>query len=59
MLGVSRITISRAIAAGEMPCVQVRSKRQVPRVFVESLLSTAESGESVVVEEYAANWRAR
>jgi excisionase family DNA binding protein len=58
MLGVSRMTVDRAIKSGEFPSVQFRRTYKVPRAFVESLLQAAEAGRRVVVEEYAAAWQA-
>ncbi|MEU1731361.1 helix-turn-helix domain-containing protein [Streptosporangium sp. NPDC020145] len=59
MLGVSRMTVDRAVKAGEIPSVKFRRTYKVPRNFVERLINVVESGESVVVEEYAAAWKAR
>ncbi|MFC3981395.1 helix-turn-helix domain-containing protein, partial [Streptosporangium jomthongense] len=59
MLGVSRMTVDRAVKAGEIPSVKFRSTYKVPRTFIERLIAAAESGQSVVVEEYAAAWRTR
>lgn len=58
MLDVSRMTVDRAVKAGEIPSIKIRRIYKVPRAFVERLLETAESGESVVVEEYATTWKA-
>ncbi|HUR74484.1 MAG TPA: excisionase family DNA-binding protein [Sporichthya sp.] len=40
LLGVSPMTIRRAIDDGEIPFIRVRSKKQVPRDFVEQELLT-------------------
>lgn len=56
-LGVSRMTVDRAMKAGEFPFVKFRRTYQVPSAFVEAVLRAAESGGQVVVEEYAAAWQ--
>ena len=59
MLGVSRMTVDRAIKAGEFPCVKFRRTYRVPRAFVEQVIEIATAGHQVVVEEYAAAWQAQ
>lgn len=44
MLGVSPITVRRAVDSGEFPHVPVRSKKLVPRTFVETLLTAPKWG---------------
>lgn len=44
MLGVAPITVRRAVESGEFPHVPVRSKKQVPRAFVEALLAAPKWG---------------
>ena len=44
ILGVSPITVRRAVETGEFPHIPVRSKRQVPRAFVEALLAAPKWG---------------
>lgn len=44
MLGVSPITVRRAVESGEFPHVPVRSRKQVPRAFVEALLAAPKWG---------------
>ncbi|MER6577320.1 helix-turn-helix domain-containing protein [Nonomuraea sp. NPDC001023] len=44
LLGVAPITIRRAVASGEFPHVPVRSRKQVPRDFVEALLASPKWG---------------
>ncbi|NUW45507.1 excisionase family DNA-binding protein [Nonomuraea rhodomycinica] len=58
MLNVSRMTVDRAVKAGEIPSIRFRRTYKVPRAFIVRLLDIAESGQSVVVEEYAAVYRA-
>jgi excisionase family DNA binding protein len=58
MLGVSRMTVDRAIKSGEFPSVRFRRTYKVPRAFIEQLLQAAVAGQQVVVEEYAAAWQA-
>ncbi|MEV0826391.1 helix-turn-helix domain-containing protein [Nonomuraea rubra] len=44
MLGVSPMTVRRAVDSGEFPHVSVRSKRLVPKAFVEALLAAPRWG---------------
>jgi excisionase family DNA binding protein len=44
MLGVSAMTVRRAVNSGEFPHIPVRSKKQVPRDFVEALLAAPKWG---------------
>ncbi|TDD54621.1 DNA-binding protein [Nonomuraea terrae] len=44
LLGVSPVTVRRAVASGEFPHVPVRSRKQVPRAFVDALLATPKWG---------------
>ncbi len=55
-LRVSRATVVRAIAAGELPVVQLRRTFRVPAAFIRTVIATAERGKSVVVEEYSKQW---
>ena len=57
-LGFSDMTIRRRIDARQFPAVKIGSTAMVPRSFVERLLELVESGRTVVVEEYAAEWSA-
>jgi excisionase family DNA binding protein len=57
-LGCSDMTIRRRIDARQFPAVKIGNKAMVPRSFVERLLALAESGQTVVVEEMAAEWAA-
>ncbi|MBN6054488.1 helix-turn-helix domain-containing protein, partial [Nonomuraea sp. RK-328] len=43
-LGVSPMTVRRAVASGEFPHVPVRSRKQIPREFFESLLASPKWG---------------
>lgn len=53
MLGVSPMTVRRAVNSGEFPHVPVRSKKQVPRAFVEALLAAPRWGAEPNVEVVA------
>jgi excisionase family DNA binding protein len=55
-LGCSDMTIRRRIEARQFPAVKIGNKALVPRTFVERLLADALAGQTVVVEEYAAEW---
>lgn len=55
-LDVSAMTVRRRIKAGQFPAVVIASVARVPRAFVERVIQAAESGETVVVEQYAADW---
>ena len=55
-LRVSRATVVRAIAAGEIPVVQLRRTLRVPAAFIRTIISTAEHGKSVVVEDLGRQW---
>ncbi len=57
-LDVSAMTVRRRIKARQFPAVVIASVTRVPRAFVERLIQAAEAGETVVVEEYAAEWAA-
>lgn len=50
MLGVSPITVRRAVASGEFPHIPVRSRKQVPRQFVDGLLASPKWGAEPDVE---------
>jgi hypothetical protein len=50
------MTIRRAIADDQLPCVRIRGRFLVPRAFVDDLIKNAEAGMSVIVEDYAADW---
>jgi excisionase family DNA binding protein len=58
MLGFSDMTIRRRIEARQFPAVKIGSKAMVPRTFVEELLDAAAAGQTVVLEEFAAEWSA-
>lgn len=58
MLGCSDMTIRRRVYARQFPAVKIGRKTLVPRAFVEELLAAADSGETVVLEEFAASWAA-
>lgn len=53
MLGVSPMTVRRAVNSGEFPHVPVRSKKQVPRAFVEALLAAPRWGAEPNIEVVA------
>jgi excisionase family DNA binding protein len=48
ILGMSAMTVYRAIAAGEFPAVRIRGRLIVPAVAVDSMVEAAVSGRSVV-----------
>jgi excisionase family DNA binding protein len=50
MLGVSQMTVRRAVDSGEFPHVPVRSKKLVPRTFVEALLAVPKWGAEPDIE---------
>lgn len=50
LLGVKPITVRRAVASGEFPHIPVRSRKQVPRDFVEGLLASPKWGAEPVAE---------
>jgi excisionase family DNA binding protein len=56
MLGFSGMTIRRRIEARQFPAVKIGTKALVPRAFVERLLQAALAGQTVVAEEFAAEW---
>ena len=53
MLGMSAMTVYRAIAAGEFPAVRIRGRLIVPARAVEAMVETAMT-ENTVVD--AAGW---
>lgn len=53
ILGVSEVTLYRAIAAGEFPAVRIRGRLIVPAGAVEAMAEMALAEQSVVD---AANW---
>jgi excisionase family DNA binding protein len=53
LLGVSPVIVRRAVASGEFPHVRARSKKQVPRDFVEELLASPTWGDVEPNEEVA------
>jgi len=55
-LRMSRMTIDRAIKAGEFPVIQCRRTYRVPAAFVDRVVTAAKAGAQVVVEDYAAQW---
>lgn len=55
-LRVSRMTVDRAIKAGEFPVIKFRGTYRLPAAFIERLLKDADAGAQVVVEDYAAAW---
>lgn len=55
-LRVSRMTVDRAIKAGEFPVIKFRGTYRLPAAFIDRLLEDADAGAQVVVEDYAAAW---
>lgn len=55
-LRVSRMTVDRAIKAGEFPVIRFRGTYRLPAAFIDRLLADAEAGAQVVVEDYATTW---
>jgi excisionase family DNA binding protein len=55
-LGVSAMTVRRRVKAGQFPAVVIASVTRVPRAFVDRVIQAAEAGETVIVEQYAAEW---
>lgn len=48
ILGMSAMTVYRAIAAGEFPAVRIRGRLIVPAVAVDAMVSAAVSGGAMV-----------
>lgn len=57
-LRVSRMTVDRAIKAGEFPVIKFRGTYRLPATFIDRLLDDADAGAQVVVEDYTAAWLA-
>jgi excisionase family DNA binding protein len=63
LIGVSRNTVDRMVADGELPSVVLRrgARQQmvrIPKAFVLQLLRDLNSGARVSLREYAAQWSA-
>jgi excisionase family DNA binding protein len=48
LLGMSEMTLYRAISAGEFPAVRIRNRIIVPRAAIEAMLDAAISSGAVV-----------
>ena len=59
MLGYSPMTIRRRIEARIFPAVTIGRRSMVPREFVEAMVRAAESGRTIVLEEFVAEWTAQ
>jgi|SRR5581483_8645717 len=59
VLGVSEMTIRRAYAAGVIPGITFGTSCRVLRAFVSSLITAAEAGQQIKVEEFGKHWAAR
>jgi excisionase family DNA binding protein len=57
-LRVSRATVTRAIAAGDIPVVRLRRSYRIPAAFVRRAIARANGGESVVIEDLGRQWAA-
>lgn len=58
LLGVSQMTIRRAIYDGEIPVLKFRGRYHVPRRFLAGMLDDANRGQQVEVAERCAAWQA-
>lgn len=61
LMGVSRQTVDRMVADGELPSITMREgARQrmirIPSGFIVQMLKDARSGVSITLKEYAARW---
>lgn len=57
LLGVSQMTIRRAIYDGEIPVIKFRGRYHIPRRFLTGLLDDANSGQQVEVADRCAAWQ--
>lgn len=57
-LGVSEMTVYRALRSRELAGIKIGGTYRVPRAFVERMLDAADAGQTVVAAEYAQAWGA-
>jgi excisionase family DNA binding protein len=57
-MGVSDVTLYRAISAGEFPAVKIRGRYVIPSRAIDALEEAALAGPEAVLEESAAAWAA-
>ena len=53
---VSEMTVRRAVAAGKIPGIRWGRTFRVLRAFVVNVITAAEAGQQVDIEEFAATW---
>ena len=59
LLGMSGMTVYRAIRAGEFPAVKIRGRYVIPRRVIEAMEESALAAGTVVdAAEWAKNWSA-
>lgn len=58
LIGMSRMTVLRAVADGDIPALILRGTFKIPRKFIENVVNAVEGGQTVVMEDFAAAWQA-